>query len=299
MRDEIENALSYYALHLPARDSPPLRRARGSSSTRPRRAVPPHGQLDRRRPRRQPQRRCRRPSTWRCGGSARRRCATTSPRCIELGAELSMSRTLRRLHAGACRRSPTRSGDDNPHRDDEPYRRALIGVYARLAGTLREADRHRGAAPRGRARRALSRARGDFLADLATHRRFAAPPITATAMVAQRLGAADPRRRGVRLPSRHHRSAPELRPARGRRWPSCCAAARIEPDYAGARRRTRSSSSCSRLLQDPRSPAGARRRPIQRGDAGANSRSSRRRASCARPSAPRPSATTSSATPRR
>ena len=39
------------------------------------------------------------------------------------------------------------SGDRNPHRADETYRRALIGVYARLAGTLKaltggEALRH-------------------------------------------------------------------------------------------------------------------------------------------------------------
>ncbi len=31
-----------------------------------------------------------------------------------------------------------RSPDHNPHREDEPYRRALIGVYARLAATLHE-----------------------------------------------------------------------------------------------------------------------------------------------------------------
>ena len=31
-----------------------------------------------------------------------------------------------------------RSGDKNPQRGDEPYRRALIGIYARLAATLLE-----------------------------------------------------------------------------------------------------------------------------------------------------------------
>ena len=53
----------------------------------------------------------------------------------ELGADLSMSRVLvgctDELAALA-----DRSGDANPHRDDLPYRRALIGVYARLAATL-------------------------------------------------------------------------------------------------------------------------------------------------------------------
>ncbi|MDQ2734227.1 MAG: phosphoenolpyruvate carboxylase [Pseudomonadota bacterium] len=53
----------------------------------------------------------------------------------ELGAELSNSLTLSAvtpaLHALA-----DRSGDASPHREDEPYRRALIGIYARLAATL-------------------------------------------------------------------------------------------------------------------------------------------------------------------
>jgi phosphoenolpyruvate carboxylase len=52
-----------------------------------------------------------------------------------LGAELSMSDAL-----VGCSPELTvladASGDVNPHRADESYRRALIGVYARLAGTL-------------------------------------------------------------------------------------------------------------------------------------------------------------------
>jgi phosphoenolpyruvate carboxylase len=53
----------------------------------------------------------------------------------ELGGELSISRR----YAGATRaleELAERSGDDNAHRDNEPYRRALIGVYSRLAATL-------------------------------------------------------------------------------------------------------------------------------------------------------------------
>ena len=53
----------------------------------------------------------------------------------ELGAELSMSRLL-----VGCTQDlenlADRSGDTNPHRQDLPYRRALIGIYARLAQTL-------------------------------------------------------------------------------------------------------------------------------------------------------------------
>lgn len=53
----------------------------------------------------------------------------------ELGGELSVCEAL----AGsskALQALAERSGDHNSHRSDEPYRRALIGVYARLASTL-------------------------------------------------------------------------------------------------------------------------------------------------------------------
>jgi len=53
----------------------------------------------------------------------------------ELGAELSMSGTLAPVTpemAALAAASP----DQNVHRADEPYRRALIGIYARLAATL-------------------------------------------------------------------------------------------------------------------------------------------------------------------
>ncbi len=56
-----------------------------------------------------------------------------------LGGELSSSELLVKvsdeLHALA-----QRSPDRNPHRDDEPYRRAIAGIYARLAATARELD---------------------------------------------------------------------------------------------------------------------------------------------------------------
>jgi len=64
----------------------------------------------------------------------------------ELGAELSISQSLvpvTEAMAALAERSP----DINEHRRDEPYRRALIGIYARVAATLRaltgtEALRH-------------------------------------------------------------------------------------------------------------------------------------------------------------
>ncbi|MBI5721221.1 MAG: phosphoenolpyruvate carboxylase [Burkholderiales bacterium] len=53
----------------------------------------------------------------------------------ELGAELSISGMLASV-SPALAALAARSPDANPHREDEPYRRALVGVYARLAATL-------------------------------------------------------------------------------------------------------------------------------------------------------------------
>lgn len=53
----------------------------------------------------------------------------------ELGAELSTSDLLAPV-TPAMRELADRSGDLSPHRQDEPYRRALVGLYARLAATL-------------------------------------------------------------------------------------------------------------------------------------------------------------------
>jgi phosphoenolpyruvate carboxylase len=54
-----------------------------------------------------------------------------------LGAELSMSLILTPV-SPELQALAERSPDHNPHRADEPYRRALTGVYARLAATLKE-----------------------------------------------------------------------------------------------------------------------------------------------------------------
>ena len=59
----------------------------------------------------------------------------------ELGAELPVSQLLGPVSpalASLAERSPDRS----PHRMDEPYRRALTGIYARLAATARHLDAH-------------------------------------------------------------------------------------------------------------------------------------------------------------
>lgn len=64
----------------------------------------------------------------------------------ELGAELSISARLAQI-TPAMQQLAERSPDQNVHRLDEPYRRALTGMYARLAATLQaltgtEALRH-------------------------------------------------------------------------------------------------------------------------------------------------------------
>jgi phosphoenolpyruvate carboxylase len=51
-----------------------------------------------------------------------------------LGGELSLSTELTTT-TEAVKQLADRSGDDNPGRADEPYRRAVIGMYARLAAT--------------------------------------------------------------------------------------------------------------------------------------------------------------------
>ncbi len=54
-----------------------------------------------------------------------------------LGAELALSSRLVTPTPELCALADA-ARDDNPHRQDEPYRRALLGIYARLAATARE-----------------------------------------------------------------------------------------------------------------------------------------------------------------
>ena len=83
-----------------------------------------------------------------------------------LGGELSVSAMLAKV-TPAMQALAERSPDTNAHRQDEPYRRALTGIYARLAGTLQaltggEAARH-AVAPQAPYLQA-----SEFLADLKT-----------------------------------------------------------------------------------------------------------------------------------
>jgi phosphoenolpyruvate carboxylase len=82
-----------------------------------------------------------------------------------LGAELSMS-TLLITVSSELQALAERAGDRNEHRSDEPYRRALVGVYGRLSATLQRLTGHEPL------RHAVSDLRGydgadELLADLA------------------------------------------------------------------------------------------------------------------------------------
>jgi phosphoenolpyruvate carboxylase len=101
-----------------------------------------------------------------------------------LGAELSISGTLSTV-TPEMQALAASSPDTNPHREDEPYRRALIGIYARLAATLQaltgtEALRH-AVAPQSPYENAA-----EFLADLRVIKRSLASH-HAQALVGPRL----------------------------------------------------------------------------------------------------------------
>jgi phosphoenolpyruvate carboxylase len=165
----------------------------------------------------------------------------------EVGAELSISRK----YAGctqALEDLATASGDDNPHRDDEPYRRALIGVYSRLAGTLEhltgtQAMRHALAPgkpyPNSRA----------LLADLITvdeSLRFHHGEVIAS----QRL---EPLIRAVEVFG-FHLATVDLRQSSDRHEETIAellSAARVAPDYA-ALSEDEKQALLMRLLRDPR-----------------------------------------------
>jgi phosphoenolpyruvate carboxylase len=146
----------------------------------------------------------------------------------ELGAELSISATL-------CPITPeltalaARAADPNEHRDDEPYRRALVGMYARLAATLHaltgtEALRHAVAPQNPYA------APAELLADLAV----IADSLTAHhagALVAPRLA---PLIRAVQVFG-FHLATVDLRQSSDRHEAviaELLQVARIEPDYS-------------------------------------------------------------------
>ena len=145
-----------------------------------------------------------------------------------LGAELSTSQMLAPVSAEMLALAE-RSPDRNPHREDEPYRRALVGMYARLAATLQaltgtEALRHAVAPQNPYASPA------EFLADLAVIERSLASH-HAQALVAPRLA---PLQRAVQVFG-FHLATVDLRQSSDQHEAvvaELLRVARIEPDYS-------------------------------------------------------------------
>ena len=92
----------------------------------------------------------------------------------ELGAELSISRALVEC-SPELQALADKSEDKGSHRKDEPYRRALIGIYARLTATLKVLT-YSQAFPHPVVSGPPYASVEGFLADLETIRDFAVPP---------------------------------------------------------------------------------------------------------------------------
>ncbi len=164
-----------------------------------------------------------------------------------LGGELSLSAMLIDI-SPAMQALANSSPDTNEHRQDEPYRRALTGVYARLAATLKnltggDAARH-AVAPQN----AYAKSE-DFLADLRT----IAASLKANhgeALVAQRL---HPLIRAVDVFG-FHLATVDLRQSSDKHEDvvtELLATARIEPAYAGLNEAAKREQ-LMRLLNDAR-----------------------------------------------
>jgi phosphoenolpyruvate carboxylase len=164
-----------------------------------------------------------------------------------LGGELSLSALLVDI-SPEMRALAERSPDTNAHRQDEPYRRALTGVYARLAATLRELTGGEAARHAVAPQNAYASA-DELLHDLRvidtslrTHhgaaltRQRLQPLIRAVEVFGFHLATVDLRQSS----DQHERVVAEL-----------LAVARIEPDYAGLDEHARRAV-LVRLLHDAR-----------------------------------------------
>ncbi|MFO1200610.1 MAG: phosphoenolpyruvate carboxylase [Burkholderiaceae bacterium] len=165
----------------------------------------------------------------------------------ELGSELSISALLA-TPTPALQALSERSPDQDEHRRDEPYRRALIGMYSRLAATLHEltgteALRH-AVAPQDPYSDA-----GEFLADLRTIAESLASH-HAQPLVAPRLA---PLIRAVQVFG-FHLATVDLRQSSDKHEAvvaELLATARVEPGYAQLDEPARRAL-LLRLLDDPR-----------------------------------------------
>ena len=169
--DEIENGLTYFRSTF--LDAIPRLYAEiedGIGSGDAPGAVPARRELDRRRSRRQPARH-RRGDRARGRTAGVRRVSRTTWRRSTRWAPSCRCRRATRRRRPSCRRWPARSPDRGTSRDEEPYRRALVGIFARVAATRAGAGRRRGhARRRGGARARRTAIRRSCAADLRRHR---------------------------------------------------------------------------------------------------------------------------------
>ncbi len=164
----------------------------------------------------------------------------------ELGAELSISRTLvgctPELQALA-----SKGGERDPHREDEPYRQALFGMYARLSGTLKVIAAF-GVPPAATPSDAYQ-GREQFLDDL----RIVADSLSrnhGAALIRTRLA---PLMRAVEVFG-FHLATTDLRQSSDKHEATIAEllkAARVEPDYA-ALGEAEKQALLLKMLQDPR-----------------------------------------------
>ena len=271
VRDEIDNGLAYYRYTF-LREVPRLYEglarglARTFGSDIRRAAVPAHGLVDRRRPRRQSVRRPPRRSTTRSARRRRSRSSTTSTPCTSWAPSSRCPRAWSSRRPSSWR-SPTDAHDGNPHRQDEPYRQAHHRHLRAAGRDVGGADRPRAGARAARDAAGVRDARGSARRPrddptLARHAR------RGDSSRSRRLTPLIARRRDVRLPSRVARPAPERRRARGGRRASCCARAGVASDYAAlrgrrARRAARVRARSPRPLRSPHlATASARAREL-------------------------------------
>ncbi len=179
--DEVSNGLSYYDYtffrelprlygaiedELAQLQAPPA--ARNAD-----RLVPARRLLDRRRSRRQSVRHRRSAERGDAVAERARACSTISTNCTNSAASSRSADSLMRVSPRHWPNSPSRSTDNSAARSDEPYRRAIAGIYARLAKTAGELD-HVAALRQPIARRARPTASvAEFGADLDRHRGIA------------------------------------------------------------------------------------------------------------------------------
>lgn len=145
-----------------------------------------------------------------------------------MGGELSLSAMLVDFSAD-MRLLAESSPDTNEHRKDEPYRRALTGVYARLAATLKELTGGEAARHAVAPQNAYVRSE-DFLADLRTIE-ASLKSHHSEALIAQRL---HPLIRAVEVFG-FHLATVDLRQSSDKHEEvvaELLAVARIEPQYA-------------------------------------------------------------------